>query len=196
MFTTVTRKHQTKAGRVIGGVGTAAAVTMLRDALLSTALYVCLGCAALVLGAHYQHREAQEMCADNNCDAHTTAALPVTVGRAAVGTVVTPESEAILEVSMSAVSHGQMETGSTSRHRVRVTRQPPQTFRCCGRMCSTHHTPEICGVRTKDSESRNWAIVLRPDGKQMPLTRVSASRGTATTEKVLTRILPNDWSNI
>jgi len=43
-------------------------------------------------------------------DAHTTAALPVTVGRAAVGTVVTP----VLEANMSAVSCGQMETGSTS----------------------------------------------------------------------------------
>ena len=60
MFVAVTRKHQIEADRVIGGIGSASAVTMLRDALLSTALYVCLACAAPVLGARYRRREAQE----------------------------------------------------------------------------------------------------------------------------------------
>jgi len=41
--------------------GTAAAVTMLLYALMSTALYVCLVCAAPVLGARYQRREAHEI---------------------------------------------------------------------------------------------------------------------------------------
>ena len=40
LFSTVTRKHQIEADRIIGGIGNAAAVTMLQDALLSTALYV------------------------------------------------------------------------------------------------------------------------------------------------------------
>ena len=51
LIAAVTRKHQIEADRVIGGIGSAAAVTMLRDVLLSTALYVCLACAAPVLGA-------------------------------------------------------------------------------------------------------------------------------------------------
>jgi len=49
LFAAVTRKHQIEADRVIGGIGSAVAVTMLRDALLSTALYVCLACASRVL---------------------------------------------------------------------------------------------------------------------------------------------------
>ena len=60
LFAAVIRKHQIEADRVIGGIGSTVAVTMLRDALLSTALYVCLGCAARVLGARYQRREARE----------------------------------------------------------------------------------------------------------------------------------------
>jgi len=50
LFAAVICKHQIKADRVVGGIGSVAAVTMLRDALLSTALYVCLACAAPVLG--------------------------------------------------------------------------------------------------------------------------------------------------
>ena len=38
LFAAVSRKHQIEADSVIGGIGSAAAVTMLRDALLSTAL--------------------------------------------------------------------------------------------------------------------------------------------------------------
>jgi len=68
-FTAVTRKHQIEAECVIGatgiaaavtmGIGTAVAVTMLCDALLSTASYVCLACAAPVLGAHYRANEGR-----------------------------------------------------------------------------------------------------------------------------------------
>jgi len=42
LFAAVTRKPQIEADRVIGGIGSASAVTMVRDALLSTALYMCL----------------------------------------------------------------------------------------------------------------------------------------------------------
>jgi len=41
LFAAVTRKHQIEADRVIVGIRTAAAVTMLWDALLCTALCVC-----------------------------------------------------------------------------------------------------------------------------------------------------------
>jgi len=60
LFAALTRKHQIEADRLVGGIGTAAAVTMLRDALLSTAVYVYLACAAPVLGARYQRRTARE----------------------------------------------------------------------------------------------------------------------------------------
>jgi len=53
LFAAATRKHQTEADRVIGGIGTAAAVTKLWDALLSTDLYVCFACAAPFLSARY-----------------------------------------------------------------------------------------------------------------------------------------------
>jgi len=74
-----------EADRVIGGIGSAAAVTMLRDALLSTDLYVCLACAAPVLGARYQHREAQEnVHTTKPTDTDATAAILMTVALAGV----------------------------------------------------------------------------------------------------------------
>jgi len=83
---------------------------------------VCLACAAPVLGARYSRREAQEIVQiTTSNDAHATAALPVTVALAGVGRVVTPQSEAMLEDSSSAVSCGQMETDSMSGRSERVT---------------------------------------------------------------------------
>jgi len=74
-----------EADRVIGGIGSAAAVTMLRDALLSTDLYVCLACAAPVLGARYQRREAQEnVHTTKPTDTDATAAILMTVALAGV----------------------------------------------------------------------------------------------------------------
>ena len=122
----VTRKHQIEADRVIGGIGSAAAVTMQRNALLSTALYVCLACAAPVLGARYQRREAREnvhttkhTAADTSAALSTSVALPGVVVRAVV-----PESETISAGSMLVASHGQMATDSAPRRSERVT-QPP-----------------------------------------------------------------------
>ena len=79
LFVAVTRKHQIEADHVIGGIGSAAAVTILRHTLLSIALYVCLACAALVLGARYQSREVREN-ADTTTSTHAdaTAAISVT----------------------------------------------------------------------------------------------------------------------
>ena len=54
------------------------------------------------------------MLTTTSTDGDTTAAIPVTVALTGVGRVVAPESEAILEGSMSVVSHGQMETDSAS----------------------------------------------------------------------------------
>ena len=105
LFTAVIRKHQIEADRVSGGIGTAAAVTMLRDALLSTALYVCLACAAPVLGARYQRREARKFVQTTKpTHADATATIPVTLALPGVGRVVAPDSEAILEGSTSVAS--------------------------------------------------------------------------------------------
>ena len=60
LFAAVTQKHQIEADRVIGVIGGAAAATMLRDALLFSALYLCLACTAPVLSARYRRREARE----------------------------------------------------------------------------------------------------------------------------------------
>jgi len=88
LFAAAARKHQAEADRDIGGVGTAATATMVRDALLSTALYVCLACAAPVSGARYQRRQAQKIVQMmTNNDAHATAALNLIVALAGVGRV-------------------------------------------------------------------------------------------------------------
>jgi len=101
LFAAVTRKHQIEADCVIGGIRSAAGLTLLRNALLSTALYVCLACAAPVLGVHYQGREAREIVQTTTpTHADATATMPVTVAIAGVGRVVALKSEAILEGSM------------------------------------------------------------------------------------------------
>jgi len=61
LFTAATRKDQTEVDHVIGDNGTVVAVTMLWDDLMSSALCVCLGCAAPVVGACYKRRETQEI---------------------------------------------------------------------------------------------------------------------------------------
>ena len=77
LFAAVTRKHQIEPDRDFGGIGSAEAVTMLRDALLSTTLYVCLACAAPVLGARYQRREVREnVQTTRSTNADATAAIP------------------------------------------------------------------------------------------------------------------------
>jgi len=115
LFAAVTRKHQIEADRVILGIGSAAAVTMLWNALMSTALYVCLACAAPVLGAYYQRREAQEnVRATKPTNTNTTATILLTAALAGVVRVVVPESEAIFAGSMLVTSHGQMAPDSAS----------------------------------------------------------------------------------
>jgi len=75
-----------------------------RDALLSTALYVCLGCAVPVLGARHQRREAQEIAESLKAhDAHTTATrqtLTLTVGLGGVGRADTAATGSILDASI------------------------------------------------------------------------------------------------
>jgi len=113
LFAAVTRKRHIEANRVIGSMGSAAAVTMLRDALLSTALYVCLACTAPVLGARFQRREAGEnVQAITNTHTDANAAILVIVALAGVARVVVLESEAISAGSMSVASCGQMATDS------------------------------------------------------------------------------------
>jgi len=125
LFAAVTRKHQFEADRVIGGIASTAAVPMLRDALLSTALYVCLGCAARVLGARYQRREAREnVHTIQSTDTDMTVAIPIPVAPAGEVRVVVPESEAIFAGSTLNAPHGQMATDSAPRRSERVTRPP------------------------------------------------------------------------
>jgi len=86
---------------------------MLRDALLSTALYVCLACAGAVLRALYQRREAREnVHTTKHTATDTAAAIAMSVALAGVDRAVVPESETISAGSMLVASHGQMATDS------------------------------------------------------------------------------------
>jgi len=177
LFAAVTRKHQIEADRVIGGIGSAAAVTMLRDALLSTALYVCLACAAPVLGAHFQRREARgNVHTTKHTATDTAAAIPMPVALAGVVRAVDPESEAISAGSILVASHGHMATDSAPRRSERVT-QPPTRLLDALEVYVAPTTPlrnVACECKAATAEMRS--IGLRPDGKQMLLKRVSASR--------------------
>jgi len=177
LFAAVTHKHQIEADRVTGGITSAAAVTILREALLSTALYVCLACAAPVLGAHYQRRGAREnVQTTTSTHADATAAILVTVALAGVARVVVSESEAISAGSMLVASHGQMPTDSASRRSERMTQQPAR-LRHAVEVSVAPTTPlrnVACERKVVTAEMR--AIGLRPDDKQMLLNRVSASK--------------------
>jgi len=125
LFAAATRKHQTEADRVIGGIRTAAAVTKLRDALLSTALYVCFACAAPVLSARYQRREAQKMVQiTTSNDANATAVLSMVVPFAGVGRVESPERETMLQGARSAASSRQIASDGAFLRSTRLTRLP------------------------------------------------------------------------
>jgi len=172
LFAAVTRKHQIEADRVIGGIGSTAAVTMLRDALLSTAR-VCLGCTARVLGARYQRREARDnVHTTQSTDTDMTVAIPTPVAPAGEVRV----SEAIFAGSTLNASHGQMATDSAPRRSERVTRQPAKLLDAPDAYAApiTPLRNMACERKAVTAEMR--AIGLRPDGKQMLLNRVSASR--------------------
>jgi len=125
LFAAATRKHQTEADGVIGGIATEAVVTKLRDALLFAALYVCFACAAPVLSARYQRREAQKMVQITTCiDANATALLSMVVPFAGVGRVETPERETMLQGARSAASGRQIASDGACRHRTNVTKRP------------------------------------------------------------------------
>jgi len=173
LFAAVTRKHQIEADGVIGGIGSGAAVTMLRDALLSTALYVCLACAARVLGARYQCREAWESVYTTR---PTTAAIPIPVALAGVITGVTPEREPIFAGSMLVTSHGPMATDSAPRRSERVTQQPDRLLYVVELYVAPTAPLRNVACKRKAVTAEMLAIGLHPDGKQMLLKRVSASR--------------------
>jgi len=177
LFAAVTRKHQIEANRVIGGIGSAVAVTMLWDALLFTALYVRLACAAPVLGALYRRRGVRERVnTTKHQDTDTTAAIPMSVAHAGVVRAVVPESETISAGSMLVTSHGQMATHSAPRRSERAT-QPPARLLDASEVYVPRTTPlrnVACERKTVAAEMR--AIGLRPDGNHMLLKQVSASR--------------------
>ena len=186
LFAAVTRKRHIEANRVIGSMGSAAAVTMLRDALLSTALYVCLACTAPVLGARFQRREAGE-----NLQAIVMVAL------AGVARVVVLESEAISAGSMSVASCGQMATDSGPRRSERVTQQFARLLDAVEVACVAPTTPLRNVAYEREAVTTEMrAIGLCHDGKLILLNRVSALKGNSTTEAVPTRILSTDWSSV
>jgi hypothetical protein len=176
-FAAVTRKHQIEADCVIGGIGSVSAVTMLQDALLYTTLYVCLACAAPVLGARYQRRETQEIAHKTKpSDTDATAATPMTVALAGVDRVVVPDSEAIPSASMLVASHGEMATDSAHRRSERVTQQPARLLHAVEEYVAPTTPLRNVACERKAVTAEMRAIGLHPDGKKMLLNRVSASR--------------------
>jgi len=177
LYATVTCKHQIEADRVTGGIGSAAAVTMLRDALLSTALYVCLACAAPVLGALYQLRAAREnVHTTKQAAADMAAAIPMSVALAGVVTEVVPESKTISAGSMLVVSHGQMATDSAPRRNERAIQPPARLLNASKVYVAPSTALRNVACERKAVTAEMQAIGLRPDGNQMRLKRVSASR--------------------
>jgi len=184
LFAAATRKHQTEADRVIGGIGTAAAVTKLRDALLSAALYVCFACAAPVLSARYQRREAQEMVQITTCnDANATTLLSMVVPFAGVGRVETSERETMLQGARSAASGHQIASdGSRLRSSVLIRRPSTLLDAVDAYVAPIPHLRNVA-YESKAVTTEMRAIGLRPDGKQMLLHRVSASRALKLLKK-------------
>jgi len=171
LFAAATRKHQTEADCVIGGIGSAAAVTKLQDALLSAALYVCFACAAPILSAHYQRREAQKMVQITTCsDTNATALLSMVVPFAGVGRVETPERETMLQCARSTESGRQIASDSTRRRSARVTRQPATLLDAADAYVAAIPPLRNVAYECKAVTAEMRAIGLRPDGKQMLLT--------------------------
>jgi len=100
----------------------------------------------------------------------------MTVALAGVVRVVVPESEAMPAGSMSVASHGQMATDSAPRRIERMTQQPTRLLHAV-EVCVAPTTPlRNVAFERKAVTAEMQAIGLHPDGKQMLLNRVSASR--------------------
>jgi len=184
LFASATRKHQIEADRMVGGIGTAAAVTKLRDALLSTALYVCFACAAPVLSARYQRREAQKMVQiTTSNDANATAVLSMVVPFAGVSRVETPERETMLQGARSTASSHQISSDGARRRSARVTRRPATLLDEVDAYVAPISPLRNVAYERKAVTAEMRAIGLRPDGKQMLLYRVSASRALRLLKK-------------
>jgi len=150
---------------------------VLRVALLSTALFVCLACAARVLGAYYQRREAREnVHTTKPTTTDTAAAILVPVALAGVVRVVVSESEATSVGSMLVASHGPMATDSAPRRSERVPQQPARLLDAVKVYVTVAPTTPLRNVvyERKAVTAEMRAIGLLPDGKQTLLKHVSA----------------------
>jgi len=184
LFAAVTRKHQIEADRVIGGIGSTAAVTMLRHTLLSTTLYVCLACAARVLGARYQRREDREnVHTTQTTDTDTTVTPPIPVAPAEELIVVIPDSEAHFAGNTLDASHGQMATHSAPRRSERVTRPPTKLLDALYAYAGPITPLRNVACERKAVTAEMQAIGLHPDDKQMLLNQVSASKALRLLKK-------------
>jgi len=150
---------------------------MLRDALLSTALYVCLACVAPVLGALYQRREARKnVHTTQHKFTDTAAAIPISVTLIGVVRAVVSESEPICAGSMLVASHGQMATDSAPQRSERVT-QPPARLLNAPEVYVAPTAPfRNVAFERKAVTAEMRAIGWRSDGNHMLLKRVSVSR--------------------
>jgi len=162
------------------------AVTKLRDALLSTALYVCFACAVPVLSARYQRKEAQKIVQiTTSNDANATAVLSMVVPFAGVGRVESPERETMLQGARSAAASRQIAPDSACRRSPRLTTRPATLLDAVDAYVAP--IPPLRNVTVayerKAVTAEMRAIGLRPDGKQMLLYRVLASRALRLLKK-------------
>ena len=110
-----------------------------------------------------------------------TVAIQIPVAPAGKVRVVVPESGAIFAGSTLNATHGQMTTDSSPRRSERVTRQPAKLPDAPDAYAAPITPLSITPLRNMACERKAvtaemWAIGLCPDGKQMLLNRVSASR--------------------
>jgi len=116
-------------------------------------------------------------------DANATAVLSIVVAFAGVGRVETPERETMLQGARSAVSSGQIASDGTCRRSARVTRRPATLLDAVDAYVVPILPLRNVAYERKAVTAEMRAIGLRPDGKQMLLHRVLASRALRLLKK-------------
>ena len=129
------------------------------------------------MGARYQRREAREhVHTTHHTDTDMTVGILIPVAPAREVRVVVPESEAIFAGNTLNASNSQAATDSAPRRSERVTRQPVKLLNAPDAYAAPITPLRNVACERKSVTAEMRAIGLRPDGKQMLLNRVSASR--------------------
>ena len=116
-------------------------------------------------------------------DANATAMLSMVVPFAGVGRVETPEHETMLQGARSAASSHQIASDCACQRRTHVTRRPSTLLDAVDAYVAPIPPLRNVAYERKAVTAEMRAIGLQPDGKQMLLHRVSASRALKLLKK-------------